>query len=70
MFESFYIFHGTFYEQCGGVATGSPSGFTFANAFKCHFENIRLENYPFHFKHGTYQRLIVIIRYSCGYSYS
>ena len=38
MFKSFYIFHGKFYEQCDGVAIGSPLGPTLANFFMCHFE--------------------------------
>ena len=35
---------GKFYEQCDGVAMGSPLGPTLANVFMCHFENIWLEN--------------------------
>ena len=31
MFESFFIFDGKFYEQCDGVAMGSPLGPTLAN---------------------------------------
>ena len=40
IFESFFIFDGKYYEQCDGVAMGSPLGPTLANAFMCHFENI------------------------------
>ena len=49
MFESLFIFDGKFYEQCDGVAMGSPLGPTLANVFMCHFENIWLENCPAHF---------------------
>ena len=38
--ESFFIFDGKFYEQCDGVAMGSPLGPTLANVFICHFEII------------------------------
>ena len=40
MFDSFFIFDGNFFEQCDGVAMGSPSGTTSANVFMCKFENI------------------------------
>ena len=50
MFESFFIFDEKFYEQCDGVAMGSPLGPILVNVFMCHFENIWLENYPAHFK--------------------
>ena len=58
MFESFFIFDGTFYEQCDGIAMGSPLGPTLANAFMCHFENIGLENCPSHFKPIVYRRFV------------
>ena len=56
MFESFFIFDGKFYEQCDGVAMGSPLGPTLANVFMCHFENIWLENCPSYFKPIVYSR--------------
>ena len=56
MFESFYIFDGKFYEQCDGVAVGSPLGPTLANFFMFHFENIWLENCPSYFKPVVYRR--------------
>ena len=56
MFESFLIFDGKFYEQCDGVAMGSPLQTTLANVFKCHFENIWLENCPAHFSPIVYKR--------------
>ena len=56
MFKSFYIFDGKFYEQCDGVAIGSPLGPTLANFFMCHFENIWLENCPSYFKPIVYRR--------------
>ena len=31
MFELFFIFHGKFYEQCNGIAMGSPLGPRLAN---------------------------------------
>lgn len=37
MFESVFIFDEKFYEQCNGVAMGSPLGSTLANAFMHHF---------------------------------
>ena len=58
MFESFFIFDGKFYEQCDGVAMGSPLEPTLANVFMCHFENIWLENYPSHFKPIVYRRFV------------
>ena len=58
MFESFFIFDGRFYEQCDGVAMGSPLGPTLANVFMCHFENIWLENCPSHFKPIAYRRFV------------
>ena len=58
MFESFFIFDGKFYEQCDGVAMGSPLGPTLANVFMCHFENIWLENCPAHFKPIIYRRFV------------
>ena len=48
MFESFFIFDGKFYQQCDGVAMGSPLGPTLANIFMFHFENIWFENCPAH----------------------
>ena len=50
MVESFFVFNGKSYEQCDGIAMGSPLGPTLANVFMCHFENIWLENCPSHFK--------------------
>ena len=55
MFESFFKFDRKFYEQCDGVAVGSPLGLTIANVFMCHFENIRLENCPANFKPIVYR---------------
>ena len=55
MFGSFFIFDGKFYEKCDGVAMGSPLGPTLANIFMCHFENIYLENCPYHFKPIVYR---------------
>ena len=56
MFESFFIFDGKIYEQCDGVAMGSPLGSTLANVFMCHFKNIWLENCPAHFRPIVYRR--------------
>ena len=56
MFGSFFIFDGKFYEQCDGVAMGSPLGPTLANVFICHFENIWLENCPRSFKPIVYRQ--------------
>ena len=36
----------------------SPLGTTLANVFKCHFENIWLENCPAHFKPNVYRRFV------------
>ena len=36
--ESYFIFNGQLYKQVDGVAMGSPSGPTLANAFLVHFE--------------------------------
>ena len=58
MFESFFIFDGKFYEQCNGVAMGSPLGRRLTNVFMCHFENIWLENCPAHFKPILYKRFV------------
>ena len=58
MLESFFIFDRKFYEQCDGVAMGSPLGPKLGNAFMCHFENIWLENCPAHFKPIVYRRFI------------
>ena len=49
------MFSGTFYEQCDGVAMGSPLGPTLANLFMCHFENVWSENCPNHFKPIIYK---------------
>ena len=46
MIQLFFTFNGKFYEQCDGVAMGSPLGPTLANVFMCHFENTWLENCP------------------------
>ena len=40
MLESFFIFHGKFYEQYDDVAMFSTLGPTLANVFMYHFENI------------------------------
>ena len=56
MFESFCIFDGKLYEQCDGIAMGSPLGPTLATVFMWHFENIWLENCPAHFKPIVYRR--------------
>ena len=56
MFESFFIFDGKFYEQCHGVAMGSPLAPILANAFMCHFENIWLENCLAHIKPIVYRK--------------
>ena len=56
MFESFFIFHGKFYEQCDDIAMGSSLGPRLANVFICHFEKIWLENCPSHFKPIVYRR--------------
>ena len=48
MFESCLIFDGKVYEQCDGVAMGSPLGSTFTNVFTC--LGSCLENCPAHFK--------------------
>ena len=37
---------------------GFPLGPTFANIFKCHFENIWLKNCPSHFKPRVYRRFV------------
>ena len=58
MFESFFIFDRKFYEQCDGIAIGSPLGPTLANVFMCHFENIWLENCSSHFKSIVYTRFV------------
>ena len=58
MFEAFFVFDEKFYEQCDGVAMGSPLGTTLANIFMCHFENIWLENCPAHFKLIAYRRFV------------
>ena len=58
MFESFFIFDGKLYEQCGGVAMGSPLGPTLTNAFMCHFENIWSENCQSYFKPIVYKRFV------------
>ena len=55
MFQSLLIFDGKFYEQCDGVAMGSPLGPILANVFMCHFENIWLENCRSHFKPIVYK---------------
>ena len=54
----FLIFDGKFYEQCDGVAMGSPLGPTLANVYMCHFENIWLGNYPAHYKPTVYRRFV------------
>ena len=41
--------------QVGGVAMGSPSGTTLANAFLCHYEKEWLDNCPIHFKPVIYK---------------
>ena len=45
MFQSFFIFNGKLYEQCDGIALGSPLGPTLANVFIFHFKNIWLKNF-------------------------
>ena len=46
-----------FYEQCDGVAMGSPLRPTLTNVFMCHFENIWLVNCPPpHFEPIVYAR--------------
>ena len=58
MSESFFIFNGQFYEQCDGIAMGSPLGLTLANVFMYHFGNIWLENSPSTFKPIVYRRFV------------
>ena len=58
MLESFFIFHGKFYEQYDDVAMFSTLGPTLANVFMYHFENIWLENRPSHFKPFVYRRFV------------
>ena len=58
MFESFFIFDGKCYEQCDGVAMGSPLGSTFTNVFTYHFQNGCLENCLAHFKSSVYRRFV------------
>ena len=55
MFESSFTFGGKVHEQRDDVAIGSPLESTF---FKCHFENIWLENYPPHSKPIVYRRFV------------
>ena len=38
MFELFFISYGKFYEQCDGLAMGSPLGPTLANVFMYCFD--------------------------------
>ena len=58
MFESFFLFDEKVYEQCDGIAMGSPFGPTSGNVFMCHFDNIWLENCPAQFKPITYRRFV------------
>ena len=58
MFESIFVFNGTFYEQCDRVAMGSPLGPLLANVIMCYCENIWFENCPTHFKPIVYRRFI------------
>ena len=56
MFESCLIFDGKVYEQCDGVAMGSPLGSTFTNVFTC--LGSCLEKCPAHFKSSVYRRFV------------
>ena len=48
--ESSFIFDNKLYKQIDGVAMGSPSGPTLANAFLCNYEQIWLNECPTQFK--------------------
>ena len=48
--ESSFIFDSKLYKQIDGVAMGSPSGPTLANAFLCNYEQIWLNECPTQFK--------------------
>ena len=50
MYESFFIFNQTYYNQFDGVTTGTTLGLALPNASMCHFENILLEICPTNFK--------------------
>ena len=58
MLQSFFISDGKFYEQCDGVAMGSPLRPTLAIVFMWHFENILLENCPAHLKPMDYKQFV------------
>ena len=56
--NNFFIFDGKCYEQCDGVAVGSPIRPILANVFMCHFENLLFENFPPYFKAIVYRRFV------------
>ena len=53
--ESYFHFHGEFYQQVDGIAVGSPVGPTLANIFLCHYEVIWLRNCLLECKPSNYE---------------
>ena len=56
--ESSFIFDNKLYKQIDGVAMGSPSGPTLANAFLCHSKKNWLNECPSQFKPVIYRRYV------------
>ena len=56
--EGFFLFNGSYYNQCDGVAMGSPLGPTLANAFLAHYEPEWLSNCPSDFRPVYYRRYV------------
>ena len=56
--EGIFLFNGNYYNQCDGVAMGSPLGPTLANAFLSHFEPKWLAECPEQFKPQYYRRYV------------
>ena len=65
--DSIFIFNGTYYVHCDGVAMGSPLGPTLTNVFLCHWEEVWLKNCPVQFSRVYYRMYgIVMIRLPCS----
>ena len=56
--NNYFLFDGIIYEQVHGVAMGSPSRSSWANAYSAHYEQIWINDCPDEFKPVYYKRYV------------
>ena len=56
--ESYFVSNNILYKQIDGVAMGSPSGPSLANAFLVHHEQNWLDNCPLEYRPSYYRRYV------------